>query len=116
MKGMSIEEYKEVIEFIQRFHKFGYIKDENRIKLNGNDFQLHIKYVDNCYDSRFSEVWVISFRGFGNHLRFAVNHFSSLRPEPDNFPFETLFDWVMSFLKGEWDDKKILKDCEVPEK
>lgn len=35
------------------------------------------------------------------------------KEKPKDFPFNSLFDWVMSFLKGEWNDEKVLKQCEV---
>ena len=116
MKGMTIEQYKEMLDFIQKFHRFGYVKDKDRIKIKGEDFQLHIKYVDSCYDSRFSEIWLVKFRGFGNDLCFATNHFAGSNAAPDYFKFDNLFDWVMAFLKGEWTNRQILKDCVVSDK
>lgn len=116
MKGMSIEQYKEMIDFIQKHHKFGWVDDKTRIKIKGEDHQLHIKYVDCCYDSRFGDIWLVKFRGGGMDLRFATNHFNAVNPAPDYFKYEKLFDWVMDFLKGEWTNRQILKDCAVSDK
>lgn len=110
---MSLDEFKEVVEFVQKYHRFGWINDENVIKVKGERFALHIKYVDSCYDSRDKSIWMVKFRGFGNNLRFATNHFTGVNPPPDYFKFETLFDWVMAYLKGEWSNNNILKACTV---
>lgn len=119
MKGMSVAELDQVIQFVKKHHNFGYVPDENRMKIQypcdekGDDFQLHIKYVDFCYDSRFNDIWLIKFRGFTN-LCFATNHFNAINPKPSYFPYNTLFEWVMGFLKAEWHNKNILRSCVVP--
>lgn len=115
MKGMSMEQFSQVIDFVQEHHKFGYTPSEKRLKkkVDNTDWNMHIKYVDSCYDSRDKTIWSISFRGFGNTLCFRSNHFTSVNPNTSNFSFKNLFDWVMAFLKGEWYDEQILKDCKL---
>lgn len=112
MNGMSLDEFKYVVEFVQKHHKFGYVKDIDRVKVKGKDHLMMIKYVDCTYDSRTHDIWSINFRGFGNDIRLATNHFTGINPAPKDFKYDNLFDWVMVF-KGEWIDSNILKDCKI---
>jgi hypothetical protein len=116
MKGMSIEQYVEVVKFVQKHHKFAkWISDEERkqeIELypNLSEHGFNIKYIDSCYDSRGFDIWSVKFRGFGG-IRFHTNFLTALSPKKDfdKIPFDNLFDWVMAYLKGEWEDKSILE-------
>jgi hypothetical protein len=114
MQGMSLEQFSQVVEFVQEYHKFGYTPSEKRLKKKSDntDWNMLIKYVDSCYDSRDKTIWSISFRGMGNDLSFRTNHFAGLNSRPKHFIFESLFDWVMAFLKGEWSHHQILKECQ----
>lgn len=100
MKGMKSSEYVEIVNFVQKHHKFAlYLNDQERDevkKLYPNlEHGFNIKYIDSCYDSRFVDVWSVSFRGMGRNVCFHTNI---------NLPLEytTLFDWIMAYLKGEW--------------
>ena len=111
MRGLTTEEYQQIVDTVNTYHRFGhYLKKENRLQKNGEDFHMNIKYIDTCYDTRDNSIWLIKFRGFGKDLRFSVNHFAGF-DKPDYFKFDSLFDWVMAFLKGEWNNNNILKQC-----
>ena len=117
---MSISQFKEVVEFVQNHHSFvKWRSDEERkkeVELYPKllEYGYNIKYVDCCYDSRTSDVWMIKFRGF-NKFVFSTKSFVGItdKDKPKEFPFNSLFDWIMSFLKGEWYDEKVLKQCEM---
>lgn len=98
MKGLTPQQLVEITEFIQRHHNFGYVRDEDR-------YQGHegwcIKYIDATYDSLEGDYWAISFRGMGE-IFFSTN--CGLRITTD-FPYNNLFDWIMAFLKYEWEPK-----------
>ena len=64
---------------------------------------MNIKYIDSCYDSRLGDFWVVKFRGMGTTFVFSTNHFSPVfNPKPEGFKFDCLYDWIMAFLKGDW--------------
>ena len=120
IKGMSISQFKEVVDFVQNHHSFAKWKSEEERKKEVElypkltEYGHNIKYIDCCYDSRTADVWMVKFRGFVN-LAFSTNSFVGIpdKEKPKDFPFNSLFDWVMAFLKGEWNDEKVLKQCEV---
>ncbi len=103
MKGLSPQQLVEITEFAQRHHKFGYVRPEDQ--LNGQEGYC-IKYIDACYDSRQGDYWAISFRGFGK-TSFTTNAFTF--DDNSNFPYSTLFDWIMAFLKYEWEPAENFK-------
>ena len=115
IKGMSLDQFKEAVEFVQNHHAFAkWKKDEERAKEVElypylPEYGYNIKYVDCCYDSRFGDIWTVKFRGF-NELIFSTNSFVGA-PEPKNFPFTSLFEWVMAYLKGDWNDEAVLEQC-----
>ena len=114
---MTLKQYTEVVEFVQKHHKFAkWISDEERkkeVELYPNlpEHGFNIKYVDSCYDSRGFDIWLIKFRGFGGYC-FRTNHFTALHSEKDHakIPFSNLYDWVMAYLKGDWNNQSVLKD------
>ena len=70
-------------------------------------FGLSIKYVDCCYDSRDAQVWMVKVRGVGNDFCFQANTFVK------GIPFDSLYDWVMAYLKGEWMNKIVLEQIRM---
>lgn len=108
-KPMTPQQYFEVLQFVQKHHRFGYVYDENR--LSKDDSGMCIKYVDNVYDTRDKGIWSIAFRGMGQHVRFATNSLVGCESSiTDKVPYDNLFDWVMAYLKREW------KICDLTEK
>ncbi len=101
IKGMKSEEFKQLQDFVQKYHKFAlWLSDEKLAEARKlypklNEHGKNIKYIDSVYDSRFSDVWSVSFRGMGNNLCFHTNTDLDL-------PFNTLYEWIMAFLTGEW--------------
>lgn len=101
MKGMKSTEFVEMVNFIQKYHKFALcLSDTDKIERlalypNISEYSFNIKYIDSCYDSRFADVWSVSFRGLGRKVCFHTN---------TNLPllYTTLFEWVMAYLKGDW--------------
>jgi hypothetical protein len=116
MRGMTLDEFKEVVEFVQKYHKFGYVKKEDRIQIKGEDHFMMIKYIDSCYYSRCQTIWVVTLRHGNTGYRFSSNHYAATNLPPAHFTFTSLFDWVMAFLKGEWTNRNILKECMIDNK
>lgn len=111
MKGMSLDQFKEVTEFVQKHHKFAYYKTEEKIKeskeagiVDGTALRygFGIKYVRCDYDTRFGDVWGITL----DQIRFATNHFTSLKPPPKGWKYDNLFDLTMAYLKGKFKPKE----------
>lgn len=100
MTGLSPQQLIEVTTFIQKHHKFGYVKDAD--KYEGHEGYC-IKYIDACYDSRQGDYWSISFRGMGK-INFNTNAFAVVfGPEkPKDFNYASLYDWIMDFLMYKW--------------
>lgn len=44
MKGMTLTQYNEIVQFVQKHHRFGYVHEENQ--LSPDDYGMCIKYVD----------------------------------------------------------------------
>ena len=68
MKGLTLDQFKEVVAFVQEHHRFaGYIPEEQR-KIrkeqfpNMSEYGMGIKYIDSCYDSRDQTIWMVKFR------------------------------------------------------
>lgn len=101
MKGIKPDQFVEILAFIQRYHKFAlWLDDKQKMELqnkhpNMTEHGFNIKYVDSIYDSRFGDIWQVSFRGMGINNYFHTNTDLKL-------PYDNLFDWVMAFLKKEW--------------
>ncbi len=101
MKGMKSTDFVEMINFINKYHAFAlWLSDTEKAEAqklypNLDEYGFNIKYVDSCYDSRFKDVWSVSFRGMGRKVIFHTNNNLEL-------PYDTLFDWVMAYLKKEW--------------
>lgn len=109
---MTIQQFTQVVDFVQKHHAFAGVHQENRIIKSEKDLtteQYHIKYIDSTYDSRTQTVWSVSFRGLGTNLRFTTNHFMSHDKKPDDFKFITLYDWIMAYLKGEWNPSEYME-------
>lgn len=123
MKGMDAAELNMVLNFIQEHHKFALWKsDEEAAKTKSHyiymddnmaQYGMCIKYVDTSYDTRDGKVWRIVLRGMGNDYAFSCNHFGIINPKPEYFRYESLFEWVMAYLRCEWTNRNILKDCEL---
>ena len=92
--GLTLDQFKEIIEFAQTYHEFGRYYDEIEragIKMLYPKLKtIPIKYIDCCYDSRGRDIWSITFRGWGTDRTFVA--------EQSETP---LFDRIMQYLKGE---------------
>ncbi len=115
MKGMKSTEFVEMVNFVQKYHKFAnWMSDEQKAEAqklypNLDEYGFNIKYIDSCYDSRFTDVWSVSFRGMGRKVNFHTNINLEL-------PYDTLFDWIMAYLKREWQPTdEQYKSIRVPE-
>lgn len=97
MTGLTLDQFKEIVEFTHAFHKFGkYYEPEEctAIRMLYPKWEnKSIKYIDSCYDSRTNDVWVVTFRRGGLNMVFNGN--DSETP---------LFDRVMQYLKGGEDE------------
>ena len=105
MKGIKIDKFAELTNFIQKYHKFALclpkedFSELTKVYPKMDEYGFNIKYVDSIYDSRDSCFWHISFRGIGNNLCFHTN---------TNLPvkYDNLYDWIMAYLTGEWKPTK----------
>lgn len=101
---MTLEQFKEITEFVQKHHKFAGYKTEEKIQeardagIQGDiaKYGYGIKYVRCDYDTRFGDVWGITF----DQVRFATNHFNALKPPPKQWKYDNIYDLSMAFLKG----------------
>jgi hypothetical protein len=102
MKALSMEQYVEIVEFVQKHHRFGWVEEKDRV----TEYSYHIKYVDSIYDSRDKAIWCVNLRGMGVNLRFSSNHFNAINPAPKGWKYNNLYDLIMAYLKGEFKPKK----------
>lgn len=90
MTGLTLDQFKEIVEFAQTYHQFGrYYDDIERAgitTLYPKWKHMMIKYIDSSYDSRDQKVWQITFRD-------GIERNDKTFMEPD-------FDRVMAYLKG----------------
>lgn len=112
MKGMTIDEYAEVVKFAQEHHKFAlWLSDEQREKRQkefpklNDSFGFGIKYIDSVYDSRDGKIWLVKFRQGVDGFRFSCNHWTDLNPPPKHWKYDNLYDLCMAYLKGEFKPK-----------
>jgi hypothetical protein len=63
MRGLTIEEYKDILDFVQENHRFALYIDqskraERKLKFPNlpSDYGFGIKYIDCCYDSRDKSI------------------------------------------------------------
>lgn len=99
MNGMSFEQYKEILNFINIHHKSvtaGYMKPENRIIVNNKWFTTGVVYVDSSIDFRDGQIFSIQLRPIGLSFYTGINALSN------SVDFDNLYDWIMEFLKGNW--------------
>lgn len=103
---MTLEQFSEITNFVQKHHKFGGYKGDKKIQESLDDgispdvakYGYGIKYVRCDYDTRFGDVWGITFDRF----RFATNHYNALSLPPKDWKYSNLYDLAMDFLKGEF--------------
>lgn len=112
MKALTIDQFKEVVEFAQKYHQFAKWPSDEEVAESAKLYPkipkhgFNIKYIDSCYDSRTAEVWMVFFRSGRDGYRFATNHFNSINPEPKGWKYHTLYDLCMAYLKGEFMPKE----------
>lgn len=100
MKGLTPQQYIEILDFVQKYHNFAQyptneLQEERKKQCISEElsrYGLNIKYVDSCYDSRFGDIWSIKFRGLGEEKQFASN--------TNDSKYANLYDKVMDYLKG----------------
>lgn len=103
---ISIEKYAELVNYVQNNCPFYYhMKVDNAINPRG----LGIKYISCTYDTRHKGVWEIKLVGFGLCIKFSTLVFIDTGHNiPDDFPYKNLFDWVIGYLTGEWNDPELI--------
>ena len=113
MKGMTLDQCKEVMELAQELHSFAnYYDNEARNEIrkkypNYPDYGYSIKYIDTTYDSRTKDVWSITFRQGSLGIRFSSNHFAALFDKiPKQWKYNNLYDLCMDYLKGDFNPKE----------
>ncbi len=108
MQGLSLEQFARIVDFVQQHHRFALVVYEENREKRKKDFPnlpeaygFSIKYVDSIYDSRFKEIWSVSFRQGNWGIKFETNHFA-MHEQPKDWPYETLYDLCMAYLKGDF--------------
>lgn len=105
MIGLSIPQFVEVTEFIQKHHPFGYVREENQLPKIPHGYC--IKYIDSTYDTRDGSYWHLKFRGFGETILNA-----NFTPKE----FANYYEWVKAFLNGDWEPFEWKKERDKREK
>lgn len=109
MEGMSLEQFTEITQFVQKYHRFGRWNRETELSAMKAgvspeiaEYGLNIKYVRCDYDTRMGDVWGITF----DRLRFATNHPYIPSEMPKDWKYNNLYDLSMAYLKGEFKPNK----------
>lgn len=111
MESMTMNEFAEVVKFVQTYHKFAHYVSEKEHEQDQKTYQnlpryrYGIKYIDSCYDSRDARIWSITFRQGKGGVRFSTNHFA-MEPKPKQWKYESLYDLCMAYLTGEFTNLK----------
>jgi hypothetical protein len=104
LKGITIERFAEIVDFINQYQKFGkYYTPEDRgeiINKYPNWESLNIKYIEPSYDTRTKTIWAIKFQGIGQ-FRCGCNDYHFPGGEDLNDKFTDFGDYVMAVLTGE---------------
>lgn len=101
---INSEQLKQIQDFVQKYHAFGYYPTEEEKAEAKKLFPLipeyghSIKYIDTCYDTRFGDVWQITFRGMVT-IHFSDRSREEFKKECGRYSND--FDMIMGFLKGE---------------
>lgn len=78
--SLTIEQYSEILKFIQKYHKFALYNEEIEKEIKekfpkliekGFSHGLNIKYIDSIYDSRDGKIWSVTFRRGNMDLTFS---------------------------------------------
>jgi hypothetical protein len=102
-KGLTLDQFKEIVEFAQNYHEFGRYYDE--IERAGITLlypkwkHLHIKRVFSVYFTDTERIFSIAFHSEGIDREFSSSHFNL--PELYGITAASFFDWIMQYLKGE---------------
>ncbi len=101
MTGLTPQQLIDVTAFIQKYHPFGMPKEP----LEKIPYGYCIKYIDAVYDTREADYWSVTFRGGFTDCCFSTNGH-------EGGEFESLYDWIMAFLKGDWEFEETKKERE----
>lgn len=106
IRSLTISEYIDILESIQRYHKFANYMSESEfaeiIKEHPNFVRhgLNIKYVTNSYDSRDHSIWRLSFECRHGKFTFAANSFAHPDNLPPGFTYSNMYELIRDFLFG----------------
>ena len=115
MEALTLEQYTEIVNFVQKWHIFALwlsdsdVKERNKTYFNMAKWGEHgmdIKYIDCTYDSRDNKIWLVKLRFGKDGYVFSSNHFGILTKKPADWRWNTLYDIIMAFLKGEMTEKQ----------
>lgn len=98
MTGLTLDQFKEIVEFAQTYHMFGrYYDDIERAgitTLYPKWKNLEIKYIYCSMIAKYGTVSLITFGSKGGDKEFHFHIWEYEKPMP------TYFDWIMAYLKG----------------
>lgn len=110
IKGLTLDQFHEIVEFVQKHHRFAlYIPKEERPIRKEHFPKLSdmvgfgIKYIDSCYDSRDRTIWMITFRRGNLGIRFTTNHYNAMSMPPEDWKYNNLYDLCLDYLTGEFE-------------
>lgn len=109
MQGLTGEELKEVVQFVQDYHQFaGYRSDKELAELQKtypkmDKYGKNIKYVDTTYDTRDMSHWHVTFRQGRWGVSFSTNMFGMFGDAPKEWleKYKTFYGIIMAYLTGE---------------
>jgi len=108
---ITSEQLKQIQDFVQKYHAFGYYPTEEekaeakKLFPNMPEFGYNIKYIDTCYDTRDASIWQITFRGIAT-IYFSDHSREEFKKECGRYSND--FDMIMGFLKGDDFSKTIV--------
>jgi hypothetical protein len=88
IKGMSLDQLKDVVDALSI--------EFFRVKCN-------IDTATNCVDT-------IKLLSFDYDIEFSVRSFDDYDDEVKLIVYDNLYDWVMAYLKGEWNDEFLIEE------
>lgn len=97
MTGMTLKEFDEIVEFVNKHHRLGRIPDSDKLLTSPSGFKYHlnIAYIDSSFHIDTGKIWSVKFRS-----PKWEEVFTTQMDAPGGC--YTLYNAIMMFLKGEW--------------
>lgn len=100
MKGLTISEYGQLLETINKYHHF-------HLKIQSS---MRIKYVESSFHSTSGEIWRVNLRSKDGEYEFATNSLVPLLTIPESLSeYTSISELIYLFLNGKLRDRDIFK-------